>query len=110
MFLLSESGRLGTLDTLATVRCTALFAANHRYSLRYNLERDLARKPNIGTIVFFPRARVIPMHLTIILAANFAGHSIVSLPLFLGLKTAADVLMHVIEHREPRGTKARRAF
>jgi hypothetical protein len=46
--------------------CVALFLVNHGYSLIVNLRADLARKPNIGTVMFFPYARIIPLHLTII--------------------------------------------
>lgn len=102
VFLLGEGGRIGTLDMLATLVCVGLFAANHRYSFQYNLAQDLARKPNIGTVMFFPYARIIPMHITIVSAAQFAGESTASLLFFIGLKTLADWIMHVIEHRQPR--------
>lgn len=79
--------------------CTIVFAVNHLFSFRYNLERDLKGKPNIGTLMFFPYARILPMHLTIIFGgflADWRG----GLVLFLGLKTAADMIMHTVEHRE----------
>ncbi len=45
-------------------------------------------------------ARILPIHLTIILGAGVAGgpHALI---LFLGLKTAADLVMHAIEHAAP---------
>ena len=65
---------------------------------KHNLEKDSERVPNIGTVMFFPYLRIIPMHLTIIFGGMFAKESTIVLLIFLGLKTFADVLMHVIEH------------
>lgn len=106
VFLVSESDQVSRLDMAASAVCVLLFAANHRFSFRYNLEQDLARKPNIGTIMLFPYARIIPMHITIVSGARFAGGTTGSLILFMALKTAADWFMHVIEHRQ-RGGKSR---
>lgn len=53
--------------------------------------------------MFFPYARIIPMHLTIIFGGMFLYLGIGSvfvLVLFLGLKAVADLIMHIIEHRE----------
>ena len=44
--------------------------------------------------MFYPYARIIPMHLTIVFGFNFGG----ALILFLVLKTFADVIMHIVEH------------
>lgn len=44
--------------------------------------------------MFYPYARIIPMHLTIIFGPAFN----LSLPLFLLLKTIADVIMHSVEY------------
>jgi len=74
------------------------FAVNHFFSYKHNLEKDSERVPNIGTVMFFPYLRIIPMHLTIIFGGMFAKESTIVLLIFLGLKTFADVLMHVIEH------------
>ena len=99
VFLFAERADLARLDILGVVVCIAVFAVNHRFSYRHNLQSDLARKPNIGTIMFFPYARIIPMHLTIILGSHFGQHTAGTLVLFLGLKTLADLIMHLVEHR-----------
>lgn len=80
----------------------AFFAINHHYSFVANRERDSKRTPKLGAMMFFPYLRVFPMHLTIILGVHFteAGVSYLTLLLFLLLKTASDVAMHMIEHRE----------
>jgi hypothetical protein len=44
--------------------------------------------------MFYPYARIIPMHLTI----SFGSLSGDALPLFLVLKTFADATMHIVEH------------
>jgi len=57
--------------------------------------------------MFFPYIRIVPMHLTIIFAGNAIeqGSTITGLMvLFLLLKTAADAIMHWIEHRKPKET------
>ncbi len=83
---------------LMLAACVGLFYFNHRYSYDYNKERDQSRKPNIGVIMFFPYARIIPMHLTIAAGDSFGAGTKAALLLFLGMKTVADVIMHLVEH------------
>ena len=45
--------------------------------------------------MIYPYARIIPMHLTIIIGATFVN----ALPFFLVLKTFSDAVMHVVEHK-----------
>ena len=77
------------------------FILNHFFSYFYNRERDQA-KESIDRLFMFPYARVVPMHLTLILGAGaeflFPGVVHAPLYLFLSLKTVADVVMHKIEH------------
>jgi hypothetical protein len=47
--------------------------------------------------MLFPYARVLPLHLTILVGA-LQTNSPTALVFFLMLKTGADLLMHVIEH------------
>lgn len=73
----------------------ALFLGNHLISFiqhRYETEDHVL---NIGALMFYPYVRIIPMHLTII----FGGALGIALPLFLILKSIADAVMHVVEHR-----------
>jgi hypothetical protein len=78
--------------------CALVFLANHGYSLLHNARRDAAGRPNIGILMFLPYARIVPMHLTIILGAYIFGGPVFFF-LFGLLKTAADVVMHTVEHR-----------
>lgn len=103
--LSSESGEI-TLSSVGIIACVVAFILNHRYSYRYNKERDSQRVPNIGTIMFFPYLRILPMHITIGVAASMGSESFTALLIFLLLKTGADVIMHMIEHAAARQKKA----
>ena len=97
-------GRLRGSDFLLILGLSIAFWFSHRASFREHVEADLRREPNIGTLMFVPYLRVIPMHLTIILGMGM-GEGLGRL-LFGGLKTVADVLMHKIEHRWLQGATA----
>lgn len=96
-----ESGAIG-LSSIGIAACIVAFVFNHRYSYKYNKERDSQRVPNIGTIMFFPYVRIMPMHITIAIAAWQTGGSPIALFIFLVLKTVADIIMHMIEHADAR--------
>ena len=100
----TDSGEI-SLSSLGIIACIVAFVFNHRYSYRHNKERDSQRVPNIGTIMFFPYARILPMHLTIGLAASLGSGSVKALLIFLLLKTIADVIMHMVEHADARRKK-----
>jgi hypothetical protein len=53
--------------------------------------------------MFYPYVRIIPMHIMIVLGSRFLGDNTLALVMFLLLKTAADVAMHIIEHAMARG-------
>ena len=77
-----------------------LFFVNHLFSFLFNQSRD-AHEQNVGQVMMYPYARIIPMHLTIIF-----GGFINALPFFLILKAGADAVMHILEHALLRkGTK-----
>lgn len=82
------------------------FILAHTYSLRRNIEDDLKEPtPNIGTLMMFPYFRIFPMHFTILFGGILAGGTfeIYAVLFFMGLKTLADVGMHVAEHKILRG-------
>ncbi|MDD1725507.1 MAG: zinc ribbon domain-containing protein [Euryarchaeota archaeon] len=76
----------------------ALFLANHLYSFLHNRDQERKRIRNIGSVMFSPYARIIPMQLTLILGVLLVDQ--VALILFLALKTVADVITHVAEHAQ----------
>jgi hypothetical protein len=96
-FILIGSARMPAYSSGPVMLCVALFLINHAYSLIVNLRADLARKPNIGKVMFFPYARIIPLHLTIIFG-SFLVTGAAGLVFFLILKTVADLIMHGVEH------------
>lgn len=89
-------GNVHPLDFLIFAALALGFWHSHRASHLEHVEADLRNTPSIGTLMFMPYLRIIPMHLCIILAIPLGGGAIW---LFVLLKTGADLLMHVIEHR-----------
>lgn len=69
----------------------AAFFINHLVSFYNHIQADKLREPNIGLLMFYPYARIIPMHLTIIFGIMFRDLALI---LFLSLKTIADLITH----------------
>ncbi len=82
---------------LGLLICTVAFAVNHYFSYRYHREVDASGTPNIGTLMFTPYLRVVPMHLTIVFGAVTFG--VTGVLVFGLMKMIADVAMHLAEHR-----------
>ncbi len=101
LFLINGTSGENHIDTVQVgewylILPTALmFFVNHLFSYLYNRERDVV-KINIGSVMFYPYLRIIPMHLTIILGTLYGAKI---LTLFLVLKMFADVVMHKVEHK-----------
>lgn len=77
---------------------SAIFFLYQAYSFFYNRKWKAKGKPNIGKMMFFPYARILPMHLTMCIAFSEWGQK-QTLTLFLSLKLLSDMIMHTIEHR-----------
>jgi hypothetical protein len=88
-------GQVTGFDWLIFAALAFTFWRSHRASHLEHVEADLSRVPNVGTLMFMPYARVLPMHMTIILGASIGAGAVW---LFVLLKTGADVVMHKIEH------------
>ena len=88
-------GHTHPLDVLAWLALAVSFLFSHRASHREHVAADLGGCPNLGTLMFMPYARVIPMHLTIIFGTQIGDGAVW---LFVLLKTGADVVMHKVEH------------
>ena len=87
----------GKLISISAILISAVFYfVNHLFSFLTNLKQDSKKQENIGSVMFFPYLRIIPMHLTIIFGFLLGN----GLLLFMILKTIADVIMHNIEHRD----------
>jgi len=77
-----------------------LFLIYQCFSFFYNRKWEDKQKPNIGKMMFFPYARIIPMHLTILFGGILSGGTFkgkMTLALFMLLKTFADIIMHIVE-------------
>ena len=85
------------INIFGLVAVTSFFI-NHLFSYQKNKDTDSGKIKNIGTMMFFPYARILPMHLMIGFAFVLTG-STFYLVVFLLLKTLADVIMHVVEHK-----------
>lgn len=85
--------------------CTVAFGVNHLWSYRDSTALDREGTPNIGTLMFTPYLRILPMHLTIVLGALFID-SAAGLILFGLLKTLADLAMHLVEQAQLRKARA----
>lgn len=81
------------------------FFLSHRASHRRNLAADTRGERNLGSLMFLPYARVFPMHVAIIVGSMLGGGT-AALLLFTALKTVADGVMHVVEHRWLQSTPA----
>ncbi|MBW2968042.1 hypothetical protein KY362_06160 [Candidatus Woesearchaeota archaeon] len=81
---------------LSVLAFSGLFLVNHYYSYNKNKKKDLVKKRTPTVQMMIPYARIIPMHITIIVGALLQEKVII---LFLVLKTIADAVMHVREHR-----------
>ena len=102
VFLSVDTKVAGGFPLFYVLLCIGVFYLNHRFSYRYNREQEQDRVPNIGTIMFFPYIRIIPMHLMIVAGVSVFGGSTGALIIFLLLKTAADAAMHFVEHAMAR--------
>lgn len=100
VFIATRASDLDRWDWLGVATAGIAFAWTHRYSYQQNIEADATGTPNIGTLMFLPYLRIVPMHLTILAGGVFAGSfSAPSIIVFSLLKTAADVGMHRVEHK-----------
>ncbi|MBI4006107.1 MAG: hypothetical protein HY356_05520 [Gammaproteobacteria bacterium] len=88
--------------------CIAVFAVNHLWSYRYNRDLDQRGTPNIGTLMFTPYLRIVPMHLTIIFGGLFVNSGF-GLLLFGTLKTLADAGMHLVEHAQLKKIRGKKS-
>ena len=92
-------GGFGHLEgwTAVTVAVNvALFAGSHIWHLFTPSGQSYRHKPNLGTLMFYPYLRILPMHLAIIIGTALP---LGALPFFILLKTGADLGMHEVERR-----------
>lgn len=84
------------------VLMASVFFIYQAFSFFYNKKWGIAKKPNIRKMFFFPYARIIPIHLIIILGGWLSGGEFEgkqTLAMFMILKMIADVIMHIVERK-----------
>jgi len=91
------AGTYTPLDGVLYLGLIVGFWLTHRASHRRYLDLDLASRPSAQKLMSVPYLRILPMHLTLILGVVLGGPGTVIF--FMILKTAADLLMHRVEHR-----------
>ena len=84
-------------DMLVLFACGVSFALSQRQTYAAQHAADLRGRPNLGTLMFLPYLRVVPMHIAIIFGATLGGTGAVLL--FTGLKTASDLLLDMIDRK-----------
>jgi hypothetical protein len=86
---------LPTADLMYILFSVVLFFFNHLFSYLHHKSTERLDL-NLGSFMFYPYLRVVPMHLVVILMLSSTNPN--ALVWFLLLKTIADCAMHVIEH------------
>jgi len=97
VFIATEQIWISLEDLVWIVVGVFSFYYSHRLSFRNSVNEDLKGRPNLGSLYSLPFARILPMHLTLLLG-GFVAHSLGALVLFLLLKTLADYIMHRFDH------------
>lgn len=86
------------VDPVSILISAFVFFINHMFSFIYNKDTD-SKYQNIVSLMFYPYIRIIPIHITIIMAVYLGPGA---LPFFLILKTFSDLLLHTLEHKVVR--------
>jgi hypothetical protein len=94
------------ISLVPVVFSVVAFYFNHKTSFNLNYEEDLKGVVNIGTLMFMPYIRIVPITIAISLfeksvnaVANSVSISTISvLFFFLIIKMVADIITHKIEH------------
>jgi hypothetical protein len=94
-FLVKEHPVADLRSVAVLVACGVSFVLAQRDTYAVQHAADLRGRPNLGTLMFLPYLRVVPMHLAILAGVNATG--VVAVCVFCGLKTASDLLMDRID-------------
>lgn len=97
--MLSSQFPCDSVYTVPLLLAAGAFLISHFIGFLRQHEHDLRSRPSIGTAMFFPYLRVLPMHLV-----PFFGSAIASkdhhLEVFIGLKILSDVAMQLVEESQ----------
>ena len=107
VFLGKEHALHARWDWLVLIACGASFVLSQRETFAVQHAADLRGRPNLGTLVFTPYLRIVPMHLAILFGAALGGGAAM-LAAFTALKAVSDLLLDHIDRRlaRPRAAQA----
>lgn len=88
--MVSQHAVSAPLELIALVGCGLSFLFSQRETYTAQHAADLHGRPNLGTLMFLPYLRILPMHLGIMLSAGLEAHGLL-LAAFVVLKTLADI-------------------
>jgi hypothetical protein len=111
IFLVAQGGFIGFLSTgkFYSLSITVIiFLINHAFSFMYYKQKIALQKPNIGKLMFQPYARIVPMHLFIVSGGLLSSGPFVTV-FFISLKTIADLVMHLLEHKNDYNNMGQKA-
>ena len=94
-FLCKEHPVADLRSIAVLVACGVSFGLSQRETYASQHAADLRGRPNLGTLMFTPYLRVVPMHLAILAGVNATGG--VALWVFCALKTLSDLLLDRID-------------
>jgi len=92
VFIEMEVNGMANLRWGSIILTGLMFFVSHAVSYFYNRNIE-NKKQNIGVLMFYPYARIIPIHFTILMGF-FASNFLIG---FLILKTIADMIMQKVE-------------
>lgn len=104
-FSSSSNSDNNTHDVKFILVSAGIFLVSYLIEFLNSKKEDSNELPNIGLIMFAPYARIIPMHLTIILggfigaAGSFfsSDTNVAVIVLFISLKTIVDLITHSVD-------------
>lgn len=96
-FLTGMAALSDPTDLLTVLACGLAYALAQRQTFRQQVAADARGRPNLGVLMFLPYLRIVPIHLTIILGA--ATGELISLFVFIPLKTVADIALDRLDRR-----------
>lgn len=98
VFLCAQHPLHAGWDLIVLAACGVSFVLSQRQTYAAQHAADLRGRPNLGTLMFTPYLRVIPMHLAILLGAAL-GSGTGLMALFTALKTLSDLGLDAIDRR-----------
>ncbi|MEO6171581.1 MAG: DUF6498-containing protein [Arenimonas sp.] len=95
IFLVAVARPASPWDCFWIIVCGVSYAFAQRRTFEQQIASDALGKPNLGSMMFLPYLRVVPIHLTIIFGVMFG--TTIALLIFMPIKTVADILLDTFD-------------